>query len=217
MKKNFFVIALSASLFAGIMAPTASLASTPANSEQSTNIVSDSNIVYPYSKKLEPYVHLQSDGTLLLDESYKKNVYVPNAVIHSISFWMNLLNQDVKNGDAVIHSDLSVTYNGQTDRVKSAVALNTTHYSIFWWGCMLYFSHSDTQYIARALDAGANGQTVGVIISRLLHGAPENIIASAGSFLYNMGAKQLRTLDWGNGIYISLPLQGTPGSIYSQK
>ncbi|WP_158530390.1 hypothetical protein [Paenibacillus larvae] len=48
-----------------------------------------------------------------MDESYKKNVSVPDEIIHSIGSWMNLLNEDVRNGNVVIHSDLSVTYNGK--------------------------------------------------------------------------------------------------------
>ncbi|AHD07341.1 hypothetical protein [Paenibacillus larvae] len=157
MKKSLCVIALSASLLTGVIVPTTSLASTAENLEQSTDTLFENNIVYQYSKKLEPYVHLQTDGTLLLDESYKKNVSVPDEIIHSISSWMNLLNEDVRNGNAIIHSYLSVTYNGQTDRSNPTVALNTTDYFIFWWGYMLYFNHSDTQSIVRSLKSGANG------------------------------------------------------------
>lgn len=149
MRNKFAVIALSASLLAGIAAPTTFAAS----SDQSTKALSSSNTAY----------------------------------------------------------DLTVTYNSPTMQAQPTPTDYTTHYSAYWWGYKVYFSHADTQYLARILETGANERTVGVVISRILPQAPATLLTSASKFLYNMGSKQLRSIDAGYGIYIDLPLQGKYG------
>ncbi|OBA05351.1 hypothetical protein A9P44_16340 [Paenibacillus polymyxa] len=217
MKKNLvksFLVGASLVVLSGTVLPTLSYASQSPNNYES-NIVSNVD-VKKYTDDLQPFVRTAKDGTLYLDTTYKDKVKVPDEVTQSITAWMSVVNEDIKQGLATVNSSYEVIYrNSNTSEFSTQVVRGgVDDVRTFWWGFELWLSHSTTTEVIYALTGGATASKVAEIIAKRIPAAPAKVLTLILEFstvITGGGAALLKIKDQGNGVYLTFgwPIPGS--------
>ncbi|KJD47418.1 hypothetical protein [Paenibacillus terrae] len=212
-------------ILATTVLPSLSFASqSPSSSAIEANVISNANEVpvKQYVDVLQPYVHTnKQDGTLYIDPTYKQNVQVPEAVIESINAWFNVVNEDIKSGDAIVNSNLEVVYTGNNpSNVKPQVVKGGVNdFRTFWWGYELWMDHGTVQEVSNAMAIGASITKLVEIILKRVPGIPGKllpILVEISTWIQGTGYVFLRTTDNGNGVYITFAYPVHPTRIDPQ-
>lgn len=164
--------------------------------------------VEQYAEKLKPYVIKNPDGTITLDESYKDKVTVPKEVVKGITGWMQVINEDVKAGQAIINQDLEVIYKNQpTQKYAAANSGGVDDVKVYWWGFGLYLSHSTTEKLVDAMKYGATATKLASLILKYVWTPQTKVaeaIAEVATWVLASGALVLYSNDEGNGVLITV-------------
>lgn len=180
-----------------------------------------------YIQELEPYVEIQSDGTLRLNEDYQ-SLDLPSEFIQRVETSFSHMNELIKKGEMKVNQDLSISPIDSTRTLQAMVTASTSKgcgrsgHKVYWWGYNLYLDCNETRTTYQSFKAGG-GASVGLATLSRYIPTPPTQLASAiagtiGGGFVGFG-QMIKDEHKGNGVRIrftGLGYAAIPSGIFPQ-
>ncbi|TPG86868.1 hypothetical protein EEL32_12220 [Brevibacillus laterosporus] len=160
--------------------------------------------------QLEKFVIKNADGTLSLDEAYKEETSIPKEFVDGILEWMDILNEDIREGELIVGDNLEI----MSTAPVLFVASKEIDYEFYWWGVGIYIGNKANKDLVKLLLGGAMlSEFTELILEKMKTPLPNDnekykYIIKVIKYAFASGATILGTTDEGNGVLISLTYPG---------